>query len=74
MGARRRAGSTFALAITGVAGPDGGSETKPIGTVHVGLADPVGCQVLHRQFIGDRTRIRQFATQMALDLLRRKLI
>jgi hypothetical protein len=37
------------------------------------LADAAGCQVLHRQFIGDRTRIRQFATQMALDMLRRKL-
>jgi nicotinamide mononucleotide (NMN) deamidase PncC len=39
----------------------------------VGLADPAACHVLHRQFIGDRTRIRQFATQMALDMLRRKL-
>ena len=37
-------------------------------------ADPTGCQVLHRQFIGDRTRIRQFVTQMALDVLRRKLM
>ena len=73
LGARRRTGSTYALAITGVAGPDGGTEQKPVGTVHVGLADPGGCQVLHRQFIGDRTRIRQFSTQMALDMLRRKL-
>jgi len=72
LGARRRSGSTYALAITGVAGPDGGSEKKPVGTVYVGLADAAGCQVVHRQFFGDRTRIRQFATQMALDMLRRK--
>jgi nicotinamide mononucleotide (NMN) deamidase PncC len=39
----------------------------------VGLADATGCSVLHRQFIGDRTRIRQFATQMALDMLRRRI-
>jgi nicotinamide-nucleotide amidase len=74
LGARRRTGSTYALAITGVAGPDGGSEKKPVGTVYVGVADAAGCAVLHRQFFGDRTRIRQFATQMALDMLRRKCI
>jgi nicotinamide-nucleotide amidase len=72
LGARRRTGSTYALAITGVAGPDAGGEKVPVGTIFVGLADAAGCQVLHRQFIGDRTRIRQFATQMALDMLRRK--
>ena len=74
LGARRRTGSTYALSITGVAGPDGGSEKKPVGTVYVGLADAAGCAVLHRQFFGDRTRIRQFATQMALDMLRRKIV
>ena len=72
LGARRRTGSTYALAITGVAGPDSGGEKTPVGAIYVGLADAAGCQVLHRQFIGDRTRIRQFATQMALDMLRRK--
>jgi nicotinamide-nucleotide amidase len=72
-GARRRSGSTYALSITGVAGPDAGGENAPVGAIYVGLADPAGCQVLHRQFLGDRTRIRQFATQMALDMLRRKL-
>jgi nicotinamide-nucleotide amidase len=74
LGARRRTGSTYALAITGVAGPDGGSDKKPVGTIYIGMADAAGCQVLHRQFIGDRTRIRQFATQMALDMLRRKCV
>ena len=73
LGARRRTGSTYALSITGIAGPDGGTEAKPVGTVHIGLADPAGCQVLHRRFIGDRTRIRQFTAQTALDMLRRRL-
>jgi nicotinamide-nucleotide amidase len=72
-GARRRTGSTYALAITGVAGPDAGGEKAPVGTMYVALADGAGCNVLHRQFLGDRTRIRQFASQMALDMLRRKL-
>lgn len=73
IGARRRAGSTFALSITGEAGPKA-SENVPVGTVYVGLADINSCQVVHRQFLGDRARIRVFATQMALDLLRRKLL
>lgn len=73
LGARRRTGSTIGAAITGIAGPEGGSQAKPVGTVYVGVADPTGCQVLHRQFIGDRARIRQFASTMALDLIRRKL-
>ena len=73
LGARRRTNSTYALSITGVAGPDGGSEAKPIGTTHIGLAGPTGIEVLKRQFIGDRARIRSFASQMALDLLRRRL-
>lgn len=71
-GARRRSGATYALSITGVAGPDGGTVKSPVGTVYVGLADAGACSVTHRQFIGDRARIRQFSTQMALDILRRK--
>jgi nicotinamide-nucleotide amidase len=73
IGARRRANSTYALSITGVAGPDGGSESKPVGTTFIGLASLEDVQVLQRQFIGDRNRIRMFASQMALDLLRRRL-
>jgi nicotinamide-nucleotide amidase len=73
MGARWRAKSTYALAITGIAGPGGGSESKPVGTVWVGIADGAGAVAVHRQFLGDRARIRVFSTQMALDMLRRKL-
>jgi nicotinamide-nucleotide amidase len=71
IGARRRTGTTFALSITGEAGPEP-SENVPVGTVYVGLADAGGCLVLHRVFLGDRARIRVFATQMALDMLRKK--
>jgi len=71
IGARRRTNSTFALSITGEAGPEPSGKV-PVGTVYVGLADAAGCQVLHRVFLGDRARIRVFATQMALDMLRKK--
>jgi nicotinamide-nucleotide amidase len=71
IGARRRTNSTFALSITGEAGPEPSGKV-PVGTVYVGLADAAGCQVLHRVFLGDRARIRIFATQMALDMLRKK--
>jgi nicotinamide-nucleotide amidase len=72
-GARRRANSTYAISITGVAGPDGGTDEKPVGTVWVGIAGPDGTFAMNRRFLGDRARIRVFSTQMALDLLRRKL-
>jgi nicotinamide-nucleotide amidase len=74
IGARSRTGSTYALSITGVAGPSPGGETAPVGTVYVGLADANGVRVAHRQFLGDRDRIRQFSAQMALDMLRRRLL
>jgi nicotinamide-nucleotide amidase len=72
-GARERAGSTYAVSITGVAGPDGGSPEKPVGLVYIGIAGPEGTAVAQRRFIGDRERIRVFTTQAALDLLRRRL-
>jgi len=62
------------LSVTGVAGPGDAGEAAPVGTVYVGLADANGCRVAHRQFLGDRDRIRQFTTQMALDLLRRRIL
>ena len=72
LGARRRTGSTYALSITGEAGPDPGGKA-PVGTVYVGLADAAGALAVDRQFLGDRQRIRTFTTQMALDLLRRRI-
>ncbi|MBV9744306.1 MAG: competence/damage-inducible protein A [Acidobacteriia bacterium] len=72
-GARERAGATYALSITGIAGPGGATDTKPVGTVFIGLAGPSGSEVLQRQVFGDRERIRMFASQLALDFLRRTL-
>ena len=73
IGARRRTNSTYALSITGAAGPDSGDEKAPVGTMYIGLADAAGTTVVHRQFLGDRQRIRTFTAQMALDLLRRRI-
>jgi nicotinamide-nucleotide amidase len=73
LGARRRTNSTYALAVTGIAGPDAGGEDKPVGTVYVAVADAAGTHAVHRHFFGDRTRVRTFTVQMALDLLRRRI-
>jgi nicotinamide-nucleotide amidase len=73
-GARRLTKATYALAVTGVAGPDSGEDAAPVGTVYIALADPEKTVAVHRQFLGDRTRIRMFTTQMALDVLRRRLM
>jgi nicotinamide-nucleotide amidase len=69
-GIRRRVGSTFGVGITGVAGPGGGSEEKPVGTVHVALAHAGGVKERNARFPGDRDSIRWQASQMALDMVR----
>jgi nicotinamide-nucleotide amidase len=71
-GARREAGATHALSITGVAGPDPDGD-KPVGLVYIAVADDRGCEVKERHFAGDRDRVRALAAQTALDLLRRRL-
>ena len=73
LGAKERTGSTFALSVTGVAGPTGGSEEKPVGSVVIGFAGPGGSRAHNFRFPGDRPRVRGFAVQAALDLLRRAL-
>jgi nicotinamide-nucleotide amidase len=69
-GIRRRVGSTFGVGITGVAGPGGGSEEKPVGTVYVALAHAAGVKERNARFPGDRDSIRWQASQMALDMVR----
>ena len=72
-GIRKRCNATFGVGITGVAGPTGGSAEKPVGLVFHALACEEGTDVIEKNFAGDRKRIRWFATQQALDMLRRKL-
>ena len=73
-GARKRAGSTYALATTGIAGPEGGSEQKPVGTVYVALAGENEIQVRKLFFPSDRETFKQLVAQFAFEMLRRKLI
>ena len=72
-GARRLGAATWALGITGIAGPTGGTPEKPAGTVHLALAGPGGTQAVARKYPGDRERVRRYAAFEALDLLRRAL-
>jgi nicotinamide-nucleotide amidase len=70
-GIRKRTGATLGVGVTGVAGPGGGTPEKPVGLVHIGLADERGPRERAYRFPGDRERIRQFASQAALDAVRR---
>jgi competence/damage-inducible protein CinA-like protein len=69
-GIRRRVGSTLGVGITGIAGPGGGSEEKPVGTVHIALASPSETKARALRFPGDREMVRMQASQAALDLVR----
>lgn len=72
--ARTQAGTDWALSSTGFAGPGGGTEKDPIGTVYLGLSGPDQLARVERfRFIGDRERVRLFSTQYGLDVLRRAL-
>ena len=73
-GVRNRADTDFALSITGIAGPDGGTEEKPVGTVFIAISSEAGTEHRRLKLPGDRNLIRWRATQAALDLLRRRLI
>jgi nicotinamide-nucleotide amidase len=72
-GIRYRCETTLGLGITGVAGPTGGTPGKPVGLVYHALASEQGTEVIERKFPGDRKRVRWFASQQALDMVRRKL-
>jgi nicotinamide-nucleotide amidase len=73
-GIRKRCGATFGLGITGVAGPAGGTTEKPVGLVFHALASEQDSEVIERKFPGDRERVRRFASQTALDMVRRKVM
>lgn len=74
-GIRERANVSVGLSVTGIAGPGGGTETKPVGLVYVGLDDGTGRPITREfRFHGDRNVIKQRSSQAALDLLRRWLL
>lgn len=73
-GIRRRAGSAIGVGITGIAGPGGGSEEKPVGTVHVAISHAAGVKERATLYPGDRETIRFHASQTALDMIRIHLL
>jgi nicotinamide-nucleotide amidase len=73
-GIRQRTGATIGVGITGIAGPTGGTDTKPVGLVYIAVSDAQRTDVLERTFRGPRQRVREWTAQQALDLVRRKLM
>ena len=73
-GIRKRANTDFGIAITGIAGPDGGTEEKPVGTVFIALASDIKTEHRKLSLPGDRQLVRWRSSQAALDLLRRRLL
>jgi len=69
-GVRERAGTDIGLAVTGIAGPSGGTPEKPVGTVFVALAEAGGVEVFECHFKGDRRTIREESAAKALETLR----
>lgn len=72
-GVRVVAGSDLALATTGIAGPDGGSSEKPVGTVYIAIIDGSGCEVRHYLFAGDRETVRNMTATAAMEFLYSRL-
>jgi nicotinamide-nucleotide amidase len=73
-GIRQAAHTSLGLAVTGIAGPGGGTEKKPVGLVYLALASPQGVRTAEHRFLGNREQVRFRASQMALDMVRRYLI
>ena len=73
-GIRERSGSTLGLGITGIAGPAGGTDEKPVGLVHLAVCDADDTDVVEKRFMGDRDAIRYYASQQGLDMVRRRLM
>jgi nicotinamide-nucleotide amidase len=73
-GIRQAAHTSLGLSVTGIAGPGGGTEKKPVGLVYLALASPQGVRTAEYRFWGGREQVRFSASQMALDMVRRYLI
>lgn len=74
LGIRKRAGADLGLAVTGIAGPAGGTSDKPVGLVFAALAWPGGTEVQKSLFLGNREQVKQQSAQKALDMVRRHLL
>lgn len=72
--ARARSGAAYAISVTGYAGPSGGTEENPVGTVFIGIATPQGTKAFRYRYGADRNRVRLLSAQTALDLLRRAIL
>lgn len=73
-GMRSKAITDYAVSVTGIAGPGGGTQEKPVGLVYIGICGPDIKQVYKYNFLGGRTEIRERATNQTLDLIRRELL
>jgi nicotinamide-nucleotide amidase len=73
-GIRNAAKTGIGLSVTGIAGPGGGSEKKPVGLVYTALASAQGVKTNEYRFLGTREQVRMRASQMALDMVRKHLI
>jgi PncC family amidohydrolase len=71
---RELAGSTYGLAVTGIAGPTGGSAEKPVGTVFIGVASVEAESVTQHRFFGSREQIKLMSSHMALNNLRKLIL
>jgi nicotinamide-nucleotide amidase len=74
MGVKKKSLADYGLAVTGIAGPAGGSEKKPAGLVYISLAGKSEVTVSKNIFSGNRKRIKFYSSQAALDLLRRQIL
>lgn len=74
VGIRQRTGATIGVGVTGIAGPTGATENKPVGLVYVAVSDAQKTEVVSRTFRGDRQRVREYSAQLALDLVRHRLM
>jgi nicotinamide-nucleotide amidase len=73
-GVKKLVKSDFGVGITGIAGPTGATDGKPVGLVYIAVASQNGVNSKEFRFVGDRTGIKRWASQSALDMLRRELL
>ncbi|MDD3815603.1 MAG: nicotinamide-nucleotide amidohydrolase family protein, partial [Desulfocapsaceae bacterium] len=74
IGIRSRSNADIAIAVTGIAGPDGGTTEKPVGTVYISMATKNNIQTHHFHFAGNRHQIQEITAKTALDLVRHYLL